>query len=35
MANRGPLHAVEAIFYTTAFLLAAGGLTWYLVLLLR
>jgi len=29
MSNRAPLHAFEIIFYSTASLLAAVGLTWY------
>jgi hypothetical protein len=29
MSNRAPLHGFEIIFYSTASLLAAVGLTWY------
>jgi hypothetical protein len=29
MLNRAPLHAFEIIFYSTASVLAAVGLTWY------
>jgi len=29
MSNRAPLHAFEIVFYSTASVLAAVGLTWY------
>jgi hypothetical protein len=29
MSNRTPLHAFEIVFYSTACVLAAVGLTWY------
>jgi len=31
MSNHAPLHSVEIIFYSTAFMLAVFGLAWYVL----